>query len=256
VKEVRAPGISLPRAPEGGFLVLPGIPGLEAVTLDARAATTGECRIENSGVGVLFSAEARIGGTLAAPALSGTGRLRSGEVKLTTGVFVRIEKAEVELPPEPGRLARVHAEGRTGYGRGAIEVVVDGPLAEPELRLRSDPPRSQQDLLAYLAFGQLPGDVSGTGALGVLALRLYKEQTGARPSAEPKETLLERLNPEILTPAERPGERRSPWTLPAAGTSRGTVVRTEYFVNRYVSVVAETDREANVGGDVKLRLRF
>ncbi|MGH6690795.1 MAG: translocation/assembly module TamB domain-containing protein, partial [Gammaproteobacteria bacterium] len=255
VKEVRPPGISLPQAPEGGFLVLPGIPGLDAVKLDVRAATSGECRIENNVVGALVEAEARVRGTLAAPALSGVARTRSGEVKLTTGVFIRIETAEAVLPAEPGRVPRLRFEGRTGYGKGAIRLSVDGPLAGPELRLSSDPPRSQEELLAYLAFGQFPGNVSGTGALGVFALRFYKEQTDARPRAEPRESFFDRLNPEIHSPEEKSGERRVPWALPA-GTSRGTVVRTEYFISDYFSVIAETDREANVGGDVKLRLRF
>jgi len=47
-----------------------------------------------------------------------------------------------------------------------------------------------------------------------------------------------------------------PWELPTRGTARGTAVRTEYLLNEYFSIVAESDREANLSGDLKLRIRF
>jgi len=37
---------------------------------------------------------------------------------------------------------------------------------------------------------------------------------------------------------------------------RSTSLRTEYVVNSYFSVVAETNREGDVAGDLKLRIRF
>ncbi|MFN3486249.1 MAG: translocation/assembly module TamB domain-containing protein, partial [Planctomycetota bacterium] len=128
----------------------------------------------------------RVRGTAAEPAVTGTVRARSGEVKLATGVFLRIRSGQLEFPAEPGALPRVRFEGEAGSGTASVLVIVDGPLQDPELFLRSEPPRPQQDLLAFLAFGHFPGEVSGGGALGTLALRLYQEQVGARPSAEPR----------------------------------------------------------------------
>lgn len=253
-REVRPPSVRLPAAPEGGT-ALPGAPELRGLALDLEVTTPGEIRVENATVAALLSAHLRVRGTGAEPAVTGTVRARSGEVKLATGVFLRLRSAEVVFPAEPGALPRVRFEAEAGSGTASVLVIVDGPLEDPELFLRSEPPRSQEDLLAFLAFGHFPGEVSGGGALGTLALRFYQEQVGARPSAEPRTGLLERLHPSIVFEGGS-AERRAPWELPAAGTGRGTVFRTEYFLSPHVSVVVETDREAHVSGDVKLRLRF
>lgn len=253
-RELRPPSVRLPAAPGGGAVV-PGIPELGGLGLDLEVATSGEVRVENATVAALLEARLGVRGTGAQPGVTGTVRARSGEVKLATGVFLRIRSGRLEFPAEPGALPRVRFEGEAGSGTASVLLIVDGPLEDPELFLRSEPPRSQEDLLAFLAFGQFPGELSGGGALGTLALRLYQEQVGARPSAEPRTGLLERLHPSIVVEGGT-AERRAPWEMPAAGTGRGTVFRTEYFLTPHFSVVVETDREAHVSGDVKMRLRF
>lgn len=253
-RELRPPSVRLPPAPGGGAVV-PGIPELGELGLDLDVAASGEVRVENATAAALLEGRLRVRGTAAEPAVTGTVRARSGEVKLATGVFLRIRSGQLEFPAEPGALPRVRFEGEAGSGAASVLVIVDGPLQDPELFLRSEPPRSQEDLLAFLAFGQFPGELSGGGALGTLALRLYQEQVGARPSAEPRTGLLERLHPSIVVEGGT-AERRAPWEMPAAGTGRGTVFRTEYFLTPHFSVVVETDREAHVSGDVKMRLRF
>jgi hypothetical protein len=76
----------------------------------------------------------------------------------------------------------------------------------------------------------------------------------AWPTPDYEESLFDRLGFRIYEQgAERPVP---PWELPTRGTSRGTTVRSEYLLNEFLSVVAESDREANLSGDLKLRLRF
>ena len=45
-------------------------------------------------------------------------------------------------------------------------------------------------------------------------------------------------------------------TDPPAASARGTIVRTEYLLNSLLSVIVESDREANVSGDLKVRFHF
>src|SRR5207302_1192658 len=111
VKEAAAPKLRLVPAPEGGFLLPGGVKGGEKVSLDLELRTTREARIENSALGALLEADVRLGGTLAAPAISGMVRARRGEVKLATGVFIRIERAEVTLPREAGRSGTIYFKG-------------------------------------------------------------------------------------------------------------------------------------------------
>ena len=108
--------------------------------------------------------------------------------------------------------------------------------------------------MARLAFGHAPGAVQGA-ALSAFAVRLFEQYAADWPRAVPSEGLLSRLKPTVLSDEGDEAPRR-PWDLPSGRTARGMVVRTEYLWTPYFSVVGEADREANVGGDIKLRLRF
>jgi autotransporter translocation and assembly factor TamB len=253
-RQVSAPRLRLIPGETGGFLI-PGIEGLEGLELDVQFVTTGEFRIENSVVGVLLQAEGQLGGTAAEPAISGVIRAkeRRGEVKLSPGNFLRIESAEVVLPGELGHAPTVRFEGSVGVGEGLIQVRVEGPLDNPALVLKSDPPLPQKDLLSQLAFGLGMGNVSGETGVATLAVYLYSQSLDNWPSADRKEGFFDRFRPKVV--ANDPS-RRKPWELPPQGTLSSTALRTEYVVNSYFSIVAETNREGDVGGDLKLRIRF
>ncbi len=244
------------RPAAGGGVQVPGVAGLEAVGIDLQVdATSGEVRVENSIVGARLRAQGRLRGTLAAPSASGTVEAVSGEVKLPAAIFVRIEEARILIPPEPAGVPSAHFVGRVGQGEGSIEIRIHGPLARPDLTLRSDPLRPKEELLARLAFGQAPGQVTESAILGTLAFRIYDQYAAGWPRSEPRDGLLTRLRPTILSP-EEPDPRRAPWQLPSSRTSRGMTVRTEYLWTPSFSIVGEADRESNVGGDIKLRFRF
>jgi len=255
-REVTPPRLRLIPGETGGFII-PGIPGLEALELDLTFVTTGEFRIENGSLGVLVHAEGQLTGTAAEPALSGVARslANRGEVKLAPGNFLHIDTFEVIFPGDLGRVPTVRFQGHTGAGEGMIQVVVDGPLESPSLVLRSDPPLPQKDLLARLAFGHVSGAVSGETGVATLALYVFDQTKDAWPSADRKEGFLDRLRPTVV-PGDTSLQRRVPWELPPQGMTRSTSLRTEYVLNSVFSVVAETNREGDVGGDLKLRIRF
>jgi len=134
-------------------------------------------------------------------------------------------------------------------------VIITGPMARPTLRLQSNPPRSQEELLAMLAFGRVPGSLEGSDALGTLTGKVIDLYADAWPDPEAEEGIFGRLEIDLSggSSVQRPVP---PWELPTRGTSRGTMVRTEYLLNEYLSIVGESDREANLSGDLKLRIRF
>jgi hypothetical protein len=253
-RQVSAPKLRLIPGESGGFLI-PGIEGLEGLELDLQFVTTGEFRIENSVVGVLLQAEGQFTGTAAEPALSGKVRAlpHRGEVKLAPGNFLRIDSAEATLSEELGRAPTVRFEGSVGAGEGMITVHVEGPLDNPSLTLKSDPPQSQKDLLGKLAFGLGSGEFSKETGVATLAVYVYSQTQDAWPSADRKEGFFDRFRPNVV--ANDPA-RRMPWELPPQGMLRSTALRTEYVINSYISVIAETNREGDVAGDLKLRIRF
>jgi hypothetical protein len=254
-RQVAAPRLRLIPGESGGFLI-PGIEGLEGLELDLRFKTTGEFRIENSVAGVLLQAEGQLTGLTSEPALSGVIRSvpRHGEVKLAPGNFLRVDFAEAVLPEELGRAPTVRFEGSVGVGEGLIQVRVEGPLENPTLVLKSDPPQSQKDLLGKLAFGLGTGSFSSETGVATLALYIWSQTKDDWPSADRKEGILDRFRPQVVPSYDL--ARRKPWELPPQANLRSTSLRTEYVLNNFFSIIAETNREGDVGGDLKLRIRF
>jgi hypothetical protein len=243
--EARAPRLRLIPLPEGGFRI-PGIPGLEDLSLDLQFKTTGEFLIENSLIGIQLNAEGQIRGTGAVPALSGTVTSvpRRGEIRIGPGAFIRIESAQLILPGTAGKEGSIRFEGRIGSGQDQITILISGPPEHATLTLISDPPKDQRELLATLA---------QSAALGTLTSQL----SGADdwPSATRTEGFFSRIAPTVI-PGESGVHQRTPWELPAAGTTKGTLVRTEYLYNQYFSILAETNHAATLAGDLKFRIRF
>jgi hypothetical protein len=257
VKAAAAPKLRLTPSIGGGFELPLGFPGTRSVGLDVEVRTTNKARIENSGLGSMVDAELHLGGTLESPAVSGKARTSQGEVKLSTGLFIRIERAELTLPTETGKAATLYFRGHSGKGEGAITLVIAGPLEDPAMTLSSNPPRKQEELLAALAFGRLPGAASGQDALGTVATKLFESATDSWPRADPQESgFWQRFNLSMTTEDAPDPDKRLPWNLPPTGSARGTIVRTEYLLNSFLSVVVESDRQANVSGDFKVRLHF
>lgn len=252
-KKLTAPGIRLLPA-EGGGSRIPGIPGLEKVFLDLKVKSTGEVRIENSILGALLEVEGRIRGTAAAPSASGAVIARRGQIRLATGVFVNIAKGRIDLPGAPGQEPTVHFEGVVGRGEGQISIIVMGPLASPFLSLQSDPPRKQEELLAMIAFGAGPGEFQSDRAIGAVVRKLFEQFTDDWPSADAERASKRGLALGLVDSG--PTRPNVPWELPSTGSAGGPMVRTEYILNDRVSVVAESDLEANWSGEIKLRLRF
>ncbi|HYE98682.1 MAG TPA: translocation/assembly module TamB domain-containing protein [Planctomycetota bacterium] len=251
---LRVDGPRLRPAPGGGVL-LPGFAGAGGVRLDVRVEAGRDVRIENSALGAMLDVAGRLSGTLAEPAWSGVVRARSGEVRLPAAIMVELDTVELVLPATPGAEPMLHAEGHVGRGEGSIRIVVDGPLASPAVDLRSTPPQPRDELLARLAFGQGRGEMSGEAAVGALALRVVDQYRAHWPEAEPKESFFDRVKPSLVG-GEEEAATLKPWELPSSQSPRGLGVRTEVLLNEYFSIVAQGDEDANIGGDLKLRLRF
>ncbi len=247
-------GLRLPPSPGGGF-VIPGIRGLPKIALDLNVKTTGECRIENSEIGVLVDGKVRLRGTILKPALSGTLEADRGEIRLSSGIFLEIDSARVVLPAGPNEEGTIQFKGTIGQGEGRISVILSGPISLPRLNLQSHPPRPQQELLARVAFGQSPGALSDTGALGTLAVKVFEQISDDWPRADPSQSLFGRLKLTIIDD-DIASERTTPWELPPIGGAQGTRVRTEYLLNSFFSIIAESDESGNVNGDLKVRLNF
>ena len=73
-------------------------------------------------------------------------------------------------------------------------------------------------------------------------------------SADREEGFFSKFRPSVI-PGDT-SQHHVPWELPPTAQMQSTSLRTEYVYNKYISIIAETNREGDVSGDVKLRIRF
>ena len=97
--------------------------------------------------------------------------------------------------------------------------------------------------------------MEGEQAGGVILAKFLEYMTDDWPRADRREDLFTELNLTVSS-VEESTSPNAPWDLPASGGTGGTLIRGEYPLSRWFSVIGETDMEGNVSGDLKLRFRF
>jgi len=251
---IRSLAVQLPSA-AGGGTALPGIEGLEGLKLDLVVTAPGEVRVENSTVGALLAGKLRLQGSVASPALSGEIRAQGGEVRLFPGTFLPVRNLRVQLPSKPGAEPHVNFESFRAIGRVRVFIGVSGPLGAPRLRLTSEPPYPQAELLGLLVYGRAPGAVGGDARAAALlgqAARIFGGLVSDRmPRAEPAPSLLSRLRFSLARGAEQ-RRQGSVWQRPGPDT----VMFAEYVINKYLALVTRRDDQGRLSADLQLRLRW
>ncbi len=171
----------------------PSLPPLP-LAFDLHAAAGKNVRVRGSGYGAGLDLGAagsvRLGGTLAAPTLSGSFASTGGTLTYFDRAF-RVQQAEVRFDAADGVLPTLHAvasstvvnpdpdRARNPYGSAEITVKVDGPIAGLKVGLTSNPPGYTRDqILALIApFG---GFVNGI-AFGRESMLARQQPSGITP---------------------------------------------------------------------------
>jgi translocation and assembly module TamB len=91
-----------------------------------------------------------VGGTLAAPRLSGRVTSRSGEVAFL-GTTFRLTGGQAVFSEALGTEPQISARAQQVYGDTVVFLDVTGPATHPELTLTANPPMAQEDLIALVA---------------------------------------------------------------------------------------------------------
>ncbi|UCG77876.1 MAG: translocation/assembly module TamB domain-containing protein [Nitrospirota bacterium] len=153
-----------------------------------------------------------------------------------------------------------------------IHAVIEGQMPQLNLTLTSNPPLEEADILGLLAVGELGSQLGGLEA-GIGTAEATSFLTGKyRDALEERLTLitgLDRLNVEPYVSAET-GEISPRVTASkriiedklfvtyssTVGISEEDVIKLEYKVNKYVSIVGESDEDGSLSGDLKIRFEF
>jgi translocation and assembly module TamB len=200
-------------------------------------------------------------GTVARPVVLGTVRTQDGRITFRRNRFT-IENAVVRFD-DPRRL-NPHLDVRaiTRIKTYDVTMWLSGRVEDLTIRLSSEPPLPQEDLLALVTLGSTRAELGSSGGLtfaGEAAQLMSRELLGLEPSA-PLVDVLEFGKSETGQNQFRVGKRIGDKTtvIYSGSFAEGgqQKLRVEYQILGPLLLAGEQSFAGGVGGDVIVRLRF
>jgi len=201
-------------------------------------------------------------GTIAQPTILGTLETQDGRVTFRRNRFI-LENAVVRFD-DPGRInPYLDVRARTRIRTYDVTMWLSGRAEDLTIRLASEPPMSQEDLLALVTVGATKTELGESGGGTVFATEaaqlISKELLGGELNA-PTVDVLEFGKSESGQSEFRVGKRLNDRTLVTYSGSFAEggkqKLRVEYQLFGPVLIAGEQAFDGGIGGDVILRFRF
>lgn len=253
-------------------------PFLDNLRLDVHITSTPELRVETSLAKLSGDVDLHLRGTAARPALLGRVNIAEGDI-FFQGTKYRLERGDISFTNPVTIEPVVNIEMSARVQDYDITIGLHGTLAAGKnlsMTYRSDPPLSNADIIALLAFGRTrsqglyaasqPGPVgndssSASNAILGQALnatfsdRVQRLFGASRVKIDPQFIGSEN-NPSARVTIEQTINNNITLTYITSLTqSAETVVQVEYNINKNVSIVAVRDENGVLGFDVRIRRR-
>jgi translocation and assembly module TamB len=257
-------------------------PFLDNLRLDLHVVSTPELRVETSLAKVSGDVDLRLRGTGARPAVLGRLNIAEGDV-FFNGAKYRLERGDITFSNPLGIEPVVNIEMSTRVQTYDITVGLHGALTGGGLRLtyRSDPPLSNSDIIALLAFGAprtqdlysanqvgQPGQPAQTSTQAAASNAILGQALDAAVSNRVEHLFgasRVKIDPQFIGQQNSPSARvtiertiNNNITLTYATSltqSTETVVQMEYAVDKNLSIVAVRDQNGVLGFDLHIRRR-
>ncbi len=130
------------------------------IGLDIRLRSRGgEVIVAGRGLNVLLNVNARVGGTVSQPQLSGTANIVRGDYDFAGKRFVLDDRGSVSLSTDPSRI-RLNLTAVREDPALTATIRVTGTAARPEIVLTSTPALPQDEILSQVLFGRSASQLS------------------------------------------------------------------------------------------------
>jgi len=253
-------------------------PFLDNMRLDLHVTSTPELRVETSLAKLSGDLDLHVRGTAARPAIVGRVNIAEGDVYFK-GTKYRLERGDITFsnPLSIDPVVNLDMSARVqGYD---ITIGLHGQATGGRglsMTYRSDPPLSNADIIALLAFGRTrdqtlytasqPGQSSDTAnasnaILGEALNSTFSDRVqrlfpgGSRVTIDPQFIGAEN-NPSARVTIEQQINNNLTFTYVTSLTqSAETVIQLEYNIDKNVSIVAVRDQNGVLGFDVHIRRR-
>jgi translocation and assembly module TamB len=253
-------------------------PFLENLRLDVHITSTPELRVETSLAKLSGDLDLHLRGTAARPALLGRVNIAEGDI-VFSGTKYRLERGDITFSNPVTIEPVINMEMSARVQDYDITVGLHGAVAAGKslsMSYRSDPPLSNADIIALLAFGHTrsqglysasqPGQAGSDTANASNAIlgqalnatftdRVQRLFGASRVKIDPQFIGSEN-NPSARVTIEQTINNNITLTYITSLTqSAETVVQVEYNINKNLSVVAVRDQNGVLGFDVHIRRR-
>ena len=253
-------------------------PFLDNLRLDIHITSTPELRVETSLAKLSGDLDLRLRGTAARPALLGRVNIAEGDISFQ-GTKYRLERGDITFSNPVTIEPVINMEMSARVQDYDITIGLHGTVAAGKnlsMTYRSDPPLSNADIIALLAFGRTrsealysttqPGQTGSDTAAASNAIlgqalnatfsdRVQRLFGASRVKIDPQFIGSEN-NPSARVTIEQTINNNITLTYITSLTqSAETVVQVEYNINRNVSIVAVRDQNGVLGFDVHIRRR-
>ena len=253
-------------------------PFLDNLRLDVNITSTPELRVETSLAKLSGDLDLHLRGTAARPALLGRVNIAEGDISFQ-GTKYRLERGDISFTNPVTIEPVINLEMSARVQDYDITIGLHGTVAAGKnlsMTYRSDPPLSNADIIALLAFGRTrtqglysasqPGPTGNDSASASNAIlgqalnatfsdRVQRLFGASRVKIDPQFIGSEN-NPSARVTIEQTINNNITLTYVTSLTqSAETVVQVEYNINKNVSIVAVRDENGVLGFDVRIRRR-
>ncbi|GBC77368.1 hypothetical protein HRbin08_00844 [bacterium HR08] len=242
------------------------------ISLDIRVTALDTLMVRNNLADVVGSASLHIGGTLAAPRLSGNLIVTRGVVRFRNREY-QITRGRLDFPREEAAQSapRIHLEAESDIAGYRVIVGFTGTLDRFQTTLRSEPALPPEQILALIATGEISQRAALTTpqtGLGTAANLLIGELTHRAEEFTGKIFGINRfqIDPLIVGRGSDPTARltigrqitRNLSILYATNLSgpQEQVIIVEYRLSDRFSLVGARDQDGNFSFDLRIRKRF
>jgi translocation and assembly module TamB len=216
VPNVPVTEINVPGAPPPGADQAANAPAAAPVALAIAVDAPGRILVHGRGLDSEWRGNLDVGGTVAAPAVTGTLSVVRGSLSVA-GKRFPIDRGTVTIPPGAMTDPIIQIEATLPGADVVAKAVIEGPVSAPRLTLTSDPALPQDEILSRVLFGRNVSSLSPMQAvtLAQSALELSgKTGSGGGPLDRVRRFLgLDRLDV---------GSSDEPGTASAAGSTGST----------------------------------
>ena len=119
----------------------------------------GNVRVEGRGLNVLMNVNARVGGTVSQPVLTGNANIVRGDYDFAGKRFVFDDRGSVSLSTDPSKI-RLNLSAEREDPALTATIRVTGTAARPEIVLTSTPALPQDEILSQVLFGRSASQLS------------------------------------------------------------------------------------------------